>query len=721
MPRSSRAKRPAPLGGVPALIAVLCTLSGCGGTSGNALQATIQNLDSSGLTLDIDGALQSVPAGTTSRTLASSLTAGTHYIVVIASQPTADTCTIANGSGMMGRTHATVAVSCVPDSYAVSGTIKGLSADGLVLLDNGADATAVGANATQFTMPSPVAVGGAYAITVQAQPTGLTCSVNGGTGTMSTGGATVAVTCVPIAYPVTGTIAGLMSGGLVLLDNRADATAIGANATQFMMPTAIAYGSPYSITIQTQPTGLTCSVASGTGTMGAGGASVTVSCMVNAYTVGGTISGLTAGGLVLLDNGADASTLPGNSAQFTMPTPIASGGIYAITVQSQPTGLVCSVSNGTGTNVSGNVTNVAIACQTNTSVLYFFQGGSDGRQPAAGLLQGADGNFYGMTSAGGTSSDGTIFEVTPAGAETVLHTFAGSDGRDPGGGLIEDASGNFFGTTSYGGNSDFGTAFELAANGSESVLHSFIKGGDGGYPICSVVEDGSGDLYGTTWGGGSSHGIVFEITSGGTENVLHSFANGSSDGGYPTSGLTLGSDGNYYGVTPQGGSANAGTFYEITPSGTETLLYTFTGGTDGGSPSGPLILGSDGNFYGATANGGANGLGTVFEITSAATETVLYSFAGGTSDGSDPSAGLLLASDGNFYGTTNQGGASGDGTVFKITPAGVETLVYSFTGGATDGASPGAALIQGSDGNLYGTTLAGGPNGYGTVFMVRLH
>src|SRR6185437_8867110 len=407
MPRSARTMRPARLtGGGAALIAILCNLSGCGGPSTYALQVTIQNLDSPGLTLDIDGAVQSVPAGTTSQTLVAALASGTHYRVVIASQPAADTCTIANGSGTVGNANASVTVSCVVNSYSVSGPIEGLTADGLVLRDNGADTTAVDANATQFTMPTPVVIGASYAITVQDQPTGLTCSVNGGTGTMGAGGVTVAVTCVPATYPVSGTITGLTSGGLVLLDNGTDATAIGVNATQFMMPKAIDYGSPYSITIQTQPTGLTCSVASGTGTKGPGGASVTVTCIANAYTVGGTISGLTAGSLVLLDNAADANALPANTTQFTMPTPVASGGVYAITVQSQPSGLVCSVSNGSGTMGAGNVTNVAIACQPNTSVLYFFQGGSDGKQPAAGLLQGADGNFYGMTSAGGTNSDG---------------------------------------------------------------------------------------------------------------------------------------------------------------------------------------------------------------------------------------------------------------------------------------------------------------------------
>lgn len=708
------------LGGGAALVGILLSLSGCGGTSKYPLQATIQNLDASGLTLDVDGGLQSVPAGTATQTLAPALASGTHYIVAIAAQPATETCTLANGSGTIGAA-SVVAVACVANSYSVSGTIKGLTTDGLMLSNNGADTAAISANATQFTMPTPVPDGAPYAIIVQTQPTGLTCSVTGGAGTMGAGGATVAVTCAPDTYPVSGTITGLTGGGLVLIDNGMDATAVGANAAQFAMQTAVAYGSPYSITIQSQPPGLTCSVAGGTGTMGLGGATVAVSCAANAYTVGGTISGLTAGGLVLLDNGTDANMVPANASHFTMPTPIAFGGAYAITVQNEPAGLVCSVANGAGTMGAGNVTGVAITCEKNTSILYFFQGGSDGTEPVAPLLQGADGNFYGVTTYGGTSNDGTLFEVTPAGIESILHTFSGSDGQNPQGALIEDASGNFFGASVYGGSLGYGTAFELAANRTETVLHSFTKSGDGGYPICNLVEDGSGNLYGTTWGGGLTHGIVFEIASGGSETVLHSFANSSSDGGYPTAGLVRGSDGDYYGTTNSGGSANAGTVFKITPGGVETLLYTFTGGNDGGHPQAGLIQGSDGNFYGTTTVGGAHADGAVFQVTPGGTETVLYSFAGGTSDGSDPAGGLLQASDGNFYGTTNQGGSSGDGTVFKITPAGAETVVYSFTGGAADGAAPSAGLIQGSDGKLYGTTSSGGPNGYGTVFVVTLH
>lgn len=718
-----RATRYGRLGGGAALIAALLNLSGCGGsTSSYELQASIHNLDGSGLALSVDGAAQTVPSAATTQTLAPALPSGTSYVVGIAKQPAGETCAVANGSGTIGSADVTnVEVTCAANPYPVSGTIAGLTTDGLVLLDNGADATPVSANATKFALSAPVFYGAPYVVTVQDQPAGLTCSIAHGAGTMGVGGAAVAITCIPNTYPVSGTITGLTGGGLVLLDNGADATPIGANATQFTMPTPVPYGSGYALTIQSQPAGLTCSLSGASGTMGLGGATVAVSCSTNSYTVGGTISGLTAAGLVLLDNGADASSEPASTTHFTMPTPIAYGSTYAVTVQSQPSGLVCTISNGTGTMGTGDVTNVAVACAKNTTILYFFQGGSDGKDPVARLLQGADGNFYGLTNTGGTSGDGTIFEVTPAGAETVLHSFSGSDGQNPQGGLIEDANGNFFGTSVYGGSSGFGTAFELAANRTESVLHSFTKSGDGGYPICALVEDGSGNLYGTTWGGGLTHGIVFEIASGGSETVLHSFANNSSDGGYPTAGLVKASDGNYYGTTNSGGSANKGTVFKITPTGVETLLYTFTGGTDGGNPQNPLIQGSDGNFYGTTTGGGAHGDGTVFEITSSGTETVVYSFAGGTGDGSDPAGGLLQASDGNFYGTTNQGGSSGDGTVFEITPAGVETVIYSFTGGATDGAAPSASLIEGSDGNLYGTTSAGGPSGYGTVFKVTLH
>ena len=208
------------------------------------------------------------------------------------------------------------------------------------------------------------------------------------------------------------------------------------------------------------------------------------------------------------------------------------------------------------------------------------------------------------------------------------------------------------------------------------------------------------------------------MSAAGTQQTLYSFANNSTDGGYPTAGMVLASDGNFYGTTSNGGPSASGTVFKITPTGTETMLYAFTGGTDGGDPDGALIQGSNGNFYGTTRLGGAHGDGTVFEMTPSGTETVLYSFAGGTSDGANPTAGLLLARDGNFYGTTSAGGPANLGTIFELTPNGVETVLHDFAGGATDGADPSANLIQGSNGKLYGTTQSGGPNGYGTVFVV---
>jgi uncharacterized repeat protein (TIGR03803 family) len=180
--------------------------------------------------------------------------------------------------------------------------------------------------------------------------------------------------------------------------------------------------------------------------------------------------------------------------------------------------------------------------------------------------------------------------------------------------------------------------------------------------------------------------------------------------------LTQGTDGNFYGTTYEGGTSDDGTVFKITPAGAETVLYSFTAGTDGQYVDAGLIQGADGNFYGTTFQGGTNNDGTVFKITTAGVETVLWSFGSGT-DGEHPEAGLIQGADGNFYGTTVNGGQHGSGTVFEITSAGVETVRGSF-GNGTDGngVSPRAGLIQGADGNFYGTTYAGGANGYGTVF-----
>jgi uncharacterized repeat protein (TIGR03803 family) len=254
-----------------------------------------------------------------------------------------------------------------------------------------------------------------------------------------------------------------------------------------------------------------------------------------------------------------------------------------------------------------------------------------------------------------------------------------------------------------------------------SVLYSFTGGSsDGADPYANLLQGSDGNFYGTTGAGGTNDdGTVFKVAPTGTETVLHAFAKTGTDGETPYAGLIQGSDGNFYGTTYFGGAHGFGTVFKVTPSGTETVLYSFAGGSDGEHPYAAVIEGSDGNFYGTTYQGGTSGLGTVFKLTPSGTETVLYAFAGGSSDGATPEAGVIQGSDGNFYGTTLQGGSGGFGTVFKLTPSGTETILHTFAG-ASDGASPGANLVQGSDGNLYGSTGAGGASGDGTFFKVTL-
>ena len=370
------------------------------------------------------------------------------------------------------------------------------------------------------------------------------------------------------------------------------------------------------------------------------------------------------------------------------------------------------------------------------NVLHSFKNdGTDGNYPYAGLIFDAAGNLYGTTSAGGTNSAGTVFELTPAGGgtwtEKVLHNFgSGTDGKTPYAGLIFDAAGNLYGTTLAGGTNGAGTVFELTPAGggtwTEKVLWSFGNGTDGYSPSGSLIFDAAGNLYGTTqYGGTSISGTVFELTpaAGGTwtEKVLWSFGSGA-DGAYPPDGLIFDAAGNLYGTAYHGGAHGYGTVFELTPAGggtwTEKVLWSFGNGMDGGYPESGLIFDAAGNLYGTTFSKGSDGGGTVFELTPAAggtwTEQVLHNFGSGT-DGAKPYAGLVLDAAGNLYGTTYLGGSYGGGTVFRLNAQG-ETLLYSFSG--TDGAKPYAGLVLDAGGNLYGTTQNGGTDGVGTAFEI---
>ncbi len=250
-----------------------------------------------------------------------------------------------------------------------------------------------------------------------------------------------------------------------------------------------------------------------------------------------------------------------------------------------------------------------------------------------------------------------------------------------------------------------------------TVLHNFGNvAGDPYQPVYAgaIAQGRDGNLYSAAPGGGSSsRGAIFKITPAGTLTELYSFTGG--DGSYPKGGLTLGTDGNFYGTTYEFGTQCCGTIFKITPGGTLTTLYNFgTKSTDGSYPYAPPIQGTDGNWYGTTYSGGAGGYGTVYKLTTAGVYTVLYAFE--NTHGNGPQDPLVLGNDGNFYGTTLAGGTDGYGEVFKITPAGVLTVLYNFDN--THGAHPAGPLVQGTDGNFYGTTESGGTSSSGVAFKI---
>jgi uncharacterized repeat protein (TIGR03803 family) len=387
--------------------------------------------------------------------------------------------------------------------------------------------------------------------------------------------------------------------------------------------------------------------------------------------------------------------------------------------------------------------------QTET-VLYSFKGGaSDGQYPHGRLFRDLRGNLYGTTYQGGTHNGGLVFELSPSGStwkETVLYNLGGVlDGKYPWSGLVRDSNGNFYGTTEAGGLGQVGTVFEVTPGitWTETGLYSFTGGADGSHPYdtSSLLLDSSGNFYGTTHAGGAGQvGTVFEVippvppSTVWTKKLLHSFSGNAGDGSLPYAGLIMDSGGNLYGTTFEGGAYGVGIVFELSPSEsiwTETVLWIFGAG-DGRYPWGGLVQDLNGNLYGTTYQGGLHSGGTVFKLSSPSgsgswTESVIHSF-GGTGDGYEPYDALVMDSRGNLYGTTYGGGGHNRGIVFKLSRFGLgtwtESVLYSFKGGVSDGDYPedGGLIIDGH-GNLYGVTALGGgsgcaQNGCGTVFKV---
>lgn len=363
--------------------------------------------------------------------------------------------------------------------------------------------------------------------------------------------------------------------------------------------------------------------------------------------------------------------------------------------------------------------------------LYNFTGGPDGWGPYAGLIQDPAGDLYGTTSLGGDSSCtpgygygcGVVFKLDTAGTETVLHSFWGSDGTNPVAPVVRDKAGNIYGTASYGGSSGYGTVFKINTAGNYTVLYSFTGGPDGCYPYQGVVVDKSGTVFLTTSECGSSgYGTIFKVGSAGNFSLLHSFAGGSSDGAYPYFGHpTMDKAGNLHGVTSGGGASGNGVLYELSKKGKLTVLHSFAGGrSDGCAPNGSVVQDEAGNFYGTTEYCGSSNYGTIWEVSKTGKETILHNFAGGSSDGCNPAAGVTRDSKGNLYGVTYGCGANkGSGTLYELSAGGTLTLLYSF--GGSDGSSgPIGEVLRTAKGALFGTALTPSPpcceNTYGMVW-----
>jgi uncharacterized repeat protein (TIGR03803 family) len=347
------------------------------------------------------------------------------------------------------------------------------------------------------------------------------------------------------------------------------------------------------------------------------------------------------------------------------------------------------------------------------------------------VIRDAQGNLYGTTSGGGASGAGTVYKLSTAGDETVLYSFkGGTDGVSPYAGVIPDAEGNLYGTTFFGGEPNCpvpapfgtgcGTVFKLDKTGEETVLYRFRGGADGAGPVGGVILDAKGNLYGTTWNTNPNStsdgcGTVFKVSQTGEKTLLYNFSCGA-DGAGPAAGVIRDAQGNLYGTTTGGGAYGAGTVYKLSAAGKETVLYSFAGRADGASPQSVLTRDAEGNFYGTAYGGGvidvytsceSVGCGVVFKLDRTGNESVLYTFTGGA-DGSNPYAGVIRDAGGNFYGTTYYGGESPlSGVVFKVDKTGKESVLHAFTGGA-DGSNPVAGVIQDAAGNLYGTTPYGG-------------
>ncbi|HUP07290.1 MAG TPA: hypothetical protein VMU47_09060 [Caldimonas sp.] len=618
-------------------IALTVGLAGCWGGSDDtattttfSVGGTVSGLTTSGLVLANGNDTAAISSGATGFTFANALAAGTPYAVTVQAQPANAMCTVAGGSGSIGTAAVTtVAVTCAP-LFAIGGSISGLSAAGLVLA-NGTDSVAVASGSTGFTLPTSVAQGASYTVTVQTQPAGEHCSLVNSTGTVAAANVTnVAVACAASSHTLGGTISGLASSGLVL-GNGSDTLSPASGALAFTFALPVADGGAYAVSVKTQPTGETCSVGSGSGTMGNSNLStVAITCSPNAYRVGGAITGLTSAGLILA-NGTDTVSPAVNASSYTFGNRVAFGGSYSVTVQQQPAGLTCSVSvSFPATMGAGDVTNDNVTCAPATG-LQVVAGRLSCPTPAAvdgtgaaasvpageGMLFDAAGNLFLM----GRSTD-VLREMRPTGTVSTLaglyHTTGNADGTgsnarfDQAVGIAADNLGNVYVIE----------AWDVRRITPTGVVTTFagVQGNtgfaDGTGPAAqfsgasAIVTDPAGNAYIAD----ANNNVIRQMTPGA---VVTTFVGGGGPGGKVAGyvdgtgtsalfnapqGLALDASGNLY-VADTGNSA----IRKVTPSG---VVTTLAGGAAPGAPGFADGTGSGARFFTPTelANAPSGGL-----------------------------------------------------------------------------------------------------------------
>jgi hypothetical protein len=532
-----------------------------------SLGGTVSGLVTDGLTLGNGSDTLDVPAGATTFTLPTAVAFSSSYAVTVAAQPPGLACNIANGTGTMPASAVTnVAVSCTSQPFSLGGSIAGLTSSGLMLA-NGGDTLTVESSATSFTMPTAVPFGSSYDVQVLSQPTGQTCAVSNASGSVPANDVTnVTVACANQTYALGGSIAGLTSSGLVLA-NGGDTHTVTSGATTFTMPAAVPYAASYGVTVQAQPTGLTCTVSDGTGIMPATAVTnVGITCAVNTYTLGGSITGLTAGGLVLA-NGADTLTVANNATSFTMPEGLAHGSSYSVTVQTQPVGLFCGITNASGT-ITSNVDSVQVSCALST---------------------------MSFTTPGATTW------VVPAGVSAIEVAATG------GGGGAGDIGDTFHGTGGNGGIVTVtlavspGDVLDLVVGGGGGSIRTAYAGGGGGgssnvtvNSTVVIVAGGGGGGGGGPQEGNGGHGAGAGITG----------ADGTP-GQHPST-PSLGGAGGAGGI---GGAGGAGGTTASTAGGSGTGGAGGAGHGAGGSGSGPGPGGTGAYYLSSHPNGGGGGGG----------------------------------------------------------------------------------------------------------------